>query len=444
MALTPQERILLLGALGSPELTKSICDVIDASGVGDIVGPSSATTNDVVRFDGTTGKLVKAGLAYASANTASTLVQRDSSGNFTAGTITATLTGTATNFSGSLVGDVTGTQGATALAASTVTGKLLTGHVAAAGLISASDSILTAFNKLAAPYGAGVTHATPAEVYFNATSGVGTNIAGADLTIAAGRGTGSGTPGKVILATSSTLDSGSTLQTLTDRLRIDSAGNVLIYSGNLALHTGGATFSGDAAGVAFVGAGSQADASMFGGDSGGGEAAGNILISGGNAMSDTATGGVAEVVGGNTVNGAAGYAGLFGGDAGGSGAGGDIYIRAGDSDSDTGGSIELTAGEGNTDGRIFMSTNAIERLSISNAGATTVKNGYLELTSVTDPGAPTDAVRMATKASTAGTPAHTIHLRTEAPVETGVDVASTDKIRVWINGVEYYILLTAV
>lgn len=69
--------------------------------------------------------------AATSSNTASTIVKRDGSGNFTAGTITAALTGnattataaatattatTATNFTGSLAGDVAGTQGATVVA----------------------------------------------------------------------------------------------------------------------------------------------------------------------------------------------------------------------------------------------------------------------------------------------------------------------------------------
>ncbi len=57
----------------------------------------------------------------ATANTFNTLVRRDSSGGFSAGTITANLTGnvagnvtgSATSFTGPLVGDVTGTQGAT-------------------------------------------------------------------------------------------------------------------------------------------------------------------------------------------------------------------------------------------------------------------------------------------------------------------------------------------
>lgn len=59
-----------------------------------------------------------------SANTANMIIKRDGSGNFSAGTITANLSGnattattaaSATNFSGSLAGDVSGTQGATSV-----------------------------------------------------------------------------------------------------------------------------------------------------------------------------------------------------------------------------------------------------------------------------------------------------------------------------------------
>ena len=56
--------------------------------------------------------------------------------------------GSAGNFTGPLAGDVTGTQSATAIASSTVTGKVLTGFAAGAGSVSASDTILTAINKL--------------------------------------------------------------------------------------------------------------------------------------------------------------------------------------------------------------------------------------------------------------------------------------------------------
>jgi len=66
-------------------------------GGGDVVGPESSTDNAIALFDGTTGKIIKDGVVYTNANTASTVVQRDASGNFSAGTITAALTGAATS-----------------------------------------------------------------------------------------------------------------------------------------------------------------------------------------------------------------------------------------------------------------------------------------------------------------------------------------------------------
>ena len=87
-----------------------------------IAGISSATTGltgvpVLVDANGQLG--TNGGSAPTSANTPNTIVQRDGSGNFSAGTITASLSGNATtsttaaNFSGSLAGEVTGTQGAT-------------------------------------------------------------------------------------------------------------------------------------------------------------------------------------------------------------------------------------------------------------------------------------------------------------------------------------------
>ena len=73
----------------------------------------------------------------------------------TTGSFAGNLAGDATNFTGTLAGDVTGTQQATAIADTTVTGKLLTGFVSAPGIITATDSILTAINKLSANASAG-------------------------------------------------------------------------------------------------------------------------------------------------------------------------------------------------------------------------------------------------------------------------------------------------
>ena len=105
---------------------------------GDVTGTQSATMVNMV--DGQTATNVGIATAAANAATASnttgTIVKRDGSGNFVAGTIQAALTGdvtgnlfgnattatsattaaTSTNFSGSLAGDVTGTQAATVVA----------------------------------------------------------------------------------------------------------------------------------------------------------------------------------------------------------------------------------------------------------------------------------------------------------------------------------------
>ena len=91
---------------------------------GDVTGSQSATV--VSEVGGSSAANIHAAELAANAatdaNTASTLVKRDASGNFSAGTITANLNGNAatstsstssTNFTGSLSGDVTGSQSAT-------------------------------------------------------------------------------------------------------------------------------------------------------------------------------------------------------------------------------------------------------------------------------------------------------------------------------------------
>lgn len=85
------------------------------------------------------------------ANIASPTFTGTVSGTFSGpltGNVTGNVSGTSANFTGLLSGDVTGTQLATAISAATVTGKALTGYVSGAGMISATDSLLTAINKL--------------------------------------------------------------------------------------------------------------------------------------------------------------------------------------------------------------------------------------------------------------------------------------------------------
>ncbi len=91
---------------------------VSFSGDVTVIASGAAT---VASVGGSTAALVHSAEllanAAASANTLSAIVKRDGSGNFAAGTITATLSGSATSFSGNLVGDVTGTQGATVVGA---------------------------------------------------------------------------------------------------------------------------------------------------------------------------------------------------------------------------------------------------------------------------------------------------------------------------------------
>jgi hypothetical protein len=71
-----------------------------------------------------------------------------------------------------------------------------------------------------------------ADYTINGSGASGTNLAGGTITIAGGKGTGSGASGDVVISTATTTTSGTTLQTLTPRLEVfGNTGNVLIQSG---------------------------------------------------------------------------------------------------------------------------------------------------------------------------------------------------------------------
>lgn len=81
----------------------------------------------------TSGKVLISALGSAATNTnvSNTLVLRDNSGNFSAGTITGNLIGnattstTSTNFTGNLNGQITGTQGNTTIASGVITNSMI-------------------------------------------------------------------------------------------------------------------------------------------------------------------------------------------------------------------------------------------------------------------------------------------------------------------------------
>jgi len=132
-------------ALGSASAITSLNGDATATGPG----ASTITINFVGGASAASIAAAAAAISTAtSSNTPNTVVERDGSGNFAAGTITASLNGnantatTSISFSGSLLGDVTGTQGATVV--SFVGGKTATDVASATATVDAATSLNTA------------------------------------------------------------------------------------------------------------------------------------------------------------------------------------------------------------------------------------------------------------------------------------------------------------
>ena len=161
-------------------------NVIQKNIVGAVTGPASSVSNNVVFFDGVTGKIIKdSGLTLSGTNTgdettATIKTKLGTASSSTDGYLTSTdwstfngkqnelsgtgfvkISGTTISYDNStyltanqnitLSGDITGsgsTSISTSISASTVIGKLITGFVSGAGTVTAADSILTAVNKL--------------------------------------------------------------------------------------------------------------------------------------------------------------------------------------------------------------------------------------------------------------------------------------------------------
>jgi hypothetical protein len=74
--------------------------------------------------------------------------------------------------------------------------------------------------------GSGEASATPVAATLRGPNATGTDIAGANLTVQGGRGTGTGAGGSLLFSTAAAGTTGSSLNAATERMRIDSAGNV--------------------------------------------------------------------------------------------------------------------------------------------------------------------------------------------------------------------------
>jgi len=86
--------------------------------------------------------------------------------------------------------------------------------------------------KILGDPGGTVRNGAGASYTINGSGANGTNFAGGNITIAGGKGTGTGTSGDVVFSTATTTTSGTTLQSLTERVKVfGNTGNVLIQNG---------------------------------------------------------------------------------------------------------------------------------------------------------------------------------------------------------------------
>jgi hypothetical protein len=84
----------------------------------------------------------------------------------------------------------------------------------------------------------GIDSSTPISQTFGVCLASGTNTAGANFTLAAGQGTGTGTPGALLFQTSTAIGSGSTAQTLATRMTLNATD--LVMASGIGLQLGNA------------------------------------------------------------------------------------------------------------------------------------------------------------------------------------------------------------
>jgi hypothetical protein len=128
---------LATGALPTA-ITVASANLVDGTIVNADISASAAIADSKLATISTAAKVSNSATTATSANTASAIVARDASGNFSAGTITASLTGNVT-------GNLTGTASAIADGSVSTAAKLASGVVTAAKLSGAQTGAAPVF-----------------------------------------------------------------------------------------------------------------------------------------------------------------------------------------------------------------------------------------------------------------------------------------------------------
>ncbi len=378
---------------------------------GDVTatGPGSAAAT-VVSVGGSSAALVHSAELLANAattlNTPSTIVLRDSSGNFAAGTITAQLagsvSGSSASFTGTLVGNVTGTQGATVVSS---VGGSTAANVHAAELLANGATSANTANTIVKRDGSGnfAAGTITANLVGVASGGAVTvtggpaaasaGAAGGNATIAsaAGTSTGSGGNGGQVNVNGGNAGGDNTANQTGGAVSIQagqskgtgSGGSVTVASGTGGTGTGTAggsggttNINGGTGGAGSATSGQGGGATLKAGSGGNGVGGGNggqtqvVGGTGGTGSSTGGTGGTVNVTGGSpggvagTGGGAVTIAGAGGTSTGSGGTGGSLTLTSGSANAGDNsvnrvpGNITVTAGVGggtNTGGQVTIS-----------------------------------------------------------------------------------------
>lgn len=214
-AATPTFRAIVAGDVPTlNQNTSGSAASFTGSLVGDVTGTQGATVVSTVGGSSAANVNTATGLANAatSSNVASSIVRRDGSGNFSAGTITASLTGNATNVTGTVAignggtGQTTASTAFNALSPVTTLGDLIYGSGASTNARLAGNT--TSAKQFLSQTGTGSVSAAPAwgalvsgDIPNNAanTSGTSSNVTGVVAVANGGTGLSTLTANNVIL-----------------------------------------------------------------------------------------------------------------------------------------------------------------------------------------------------------------------------------------------------
>jgi hypothetical protein len=215
------------------------------------VSASAAIADTKLATIATAGKVANSATTAASANTASAIVARDASGNFSAATVTATsfsgnLTG---NVTGNVTGNLTGTASAIADGAVSTTAKLANSIVSPAKM----TQWLTQGTSVATTSGTAIdftgipSWARRVTVMF---SGVSTAVSSANSSILVQLGSSTGITTTGYLSVSSNQNAGTGEQYVTNGLVIRSTSSANINIGTMSIfNVSGNTWVGSYVGV---------------------------------------------------------------------------------------------------------------------------------------------------------------------------------------------------